>query len=172
MTHDAALEIFRLQLVALTGLPDAQISKGPLDSTRRTAPWITLIPLSKIPQRQAAREGTALSQSYDRDILVTAYGTGAVDGLEGALAELPSDTPNATMALDQGVTLRQSPSARPSSFVPKVVRTAHEPRESATLRIGYVFTRVVAAPLEADSVTVDVIVDGGPTYEPAFVVGV
>ena len=172
MTHDEAAEILRLQLVALTGLDDARIDHGPVDAPRQVQGWVGLIPLAETPQGHGTRRGTVLEQAYDASFVMTAYGSEAVTAMKGALAELPTDTPNATMALDQGVTLRQAPSARPSAFVSTVIRTANEPRQSATLVIGYVFTRAVATPPVVSQVIVDLLTDPLGDFEPAFTVEV
>lgn len=172
MTHDEAAEILRLQFVALTGLANDLVLHGPIDAPRRVVGWVTLIPLAKTAQAQVTRNGTVLGRSYDADFLITAYGASGVAALEGAVAELDSDTPNAMMALAQGVALRNAPQERADAFRPTVVRTANEPRWDTTLTIGYVYTRTVSEPEAATSVIVDLETASGADYPGAINIGV
>lgn len=169
MTDDAAAEVLRLQLVALTGLPDGQISHGPLDSPRRVLPWITLIPLAETDEGQPTRDATAHEQSVTAAILVTSYGNDAYTALKSAARTIRGDSPKAMQALEAGVTLQ---SVSPSRLPVTVVRTAHERRAEYTMVIGYVFTEAVEEPAPAESVIVDLFIDGGGTYPAAIVVEV
>ncbi len=169
MTDDEAAEVFRLQLVALTGLPDAQISHGPLDSTRRVLPWITLIPLAEGDIGRPTRDGTSHEQSVNATLLATSYGNGATAALRNAARTIRGYSPEGLQALAAGVTLQ---SVSPSQLPQSVVRTGYERRASYTFVYGYVFTATVNEPPAAESVIVDLAVVDGPTYPAAITIEV
>ena len=176
MTHDAALEILRLQFVVLTGLSDANVSHGPLDSPRRGAPWITLIPLSDLGVGRPARTDDAgaggdatVEHAREADVLITAYGTAAVTGLRAAASTMMSDTAEGMVPLASGVSLR---SVSPVGAPVAVIRTAHEPRASTTVRIGYLAQHTGTTPASGDPVVVDLYPDDGPNKAAAITITV
>lgn len=150
MTHEEAIGILRQQVITLSGLDAQNVRRGPIDAPGPDEAVIVVLVLSDRGQGRPARTGTALSHRRQADVLLSAYGQAAVDALHLVAMELWGDTPNATAALAQGVSLS---SVSPVGSVPTVVRTANEPRANITVRIGYIGTRTVGQPTEATSIT-------------------
>lgn len=169
MNQDAALELFREQLVTMTGLADGVVFHGPLDTPAPVSSWMVLTPLAERGRGRPRRSLTVVHQAREVDVVVSAHGATAVAGLLDAHASLLSDSQEATSALDNGVaTGRVGPVSQPNN----VNRTAFEPVATFTVTLSYNKTVSQSAPASATSIAVDLHDNDGPTREDVITISI
>ena len=150
MTHEEAVGILRDQIITLSGLDAQNVRRGPVDAPGPDESVFVLLVLADLGRGRPSRTGTTQTQARTADVLVSAYGQSAVEALHLVAMGIWGDDPDGMAALAEGVTLN---GVSPVSTNAAVVRTAHEPRASLTITIGYISTRTVTEPPAAESVT-------------------